>query len=251
MNSEILLPFLVVAAVAGYFQTVTGYGLGMILIGVTSGLDIVPVAATATIVGLLLLVNSAVALPGRFGHIHWPLVTSTALGVVPATLVGIVLLEYLDSRLSRLLHVALGLLIIYGAFSLLRTPVQQDTPSGCSGFVVSGVVSGLCGGLFGIPGPPLIYQFYRQPLPLTAIRNMLTVIFSLTATVRTLLVALQGAIDTQILVLTASAVPVIAVTTWLGRHCPPPLSTRAMRWLTCAVLLGIGSELIGTQLLTL
>jgi len=115
-------------------------------------------------------------------------------------------------------------------------------------FFVSGALSGRCGGLFGIAGPPVIYQCYRQPMPQVAIRNMLILLFAATSGMRTLFVALRGQLDLEILVLTAWAIPVVALATYVGRRWPPPLSPLAMRRLAFAALMVIGGGLIVSEL---
>ncbi|MGC3873409.1 TSUP family transporter [Halomonas sp. GXIMD04776] len=245
---ETLLPFLAVAAVAGYFQTVTGFGLGMIVIGLSSGLGIASVATVATVVSLLMVVNSVVALPGKLQYVHWPAIRAVIVGLLPAILGGVLILDYLSASASRLLQLVLGGLILYGGVSMLLQPSRQTSLSSSMSFFVSGVLSGLCGGLFATPGPPLIYQCYRQPLPLIGISSMLILFFAITSLVRTLFIAFQGQLDTEILVLTAWSIPVIAVTTYAGRRFPPPLSAVMMRRLAFLVLVGIGGGLIGASL---
>lgn len=248
MTPETLLPFLVVTAFAGYFQTVTGFGLGMIVIGLSSSLGIASVATVAAVVSLQMVANSAVALPGKLQHVHWPAVRAVLVGLLPAIVGGVLLLDYLSASASNLLQLALGCLILYGGASMLLHPSHQTVLSSSKSFFVSGVLSGLCGGLFATPGPPLIYQCYRQPLPLIGISSMLILFFSLTSLVRTLFIALQGQLDTEILVLAAWSIPVIAVTTYVGRRFPPPLSTVMVRRLAFLVLIGIGGGLIGASL---
>nr|WP_299246012.1 TSUP family transporter [uncultured Halomonas sp.] len=248
MTSETLLPFLVVTAFAGYFQTVTGFGLGMIVIGVISGLNIVSVATVAAVVSLMSLVNSAVALPGKLKHVHWPVAWAAIAGILPAIGVGVWLLGYMSASASSLLSLLLGAVIIYGGANLALRPSRKNEPSSKLSFLIAGVLSGLLGGLFGVAGPPLIYQCYRQPLPLISIRNMLIMFFAFTALTRTLFIAIQGQLDAEILVLTAWAIPVIALATWLGRRFPPPLTPPTMRRLASVVLIGIGLGLIVPEL---
>ncbi|QEA37616.1 sulfite exporter TauE/SafE family protein [Pistricoccus aurantiacus] len=248
MSIETLGPYLLVAFVAGYFQTVTGFGLGMIVIGVTSALGIASVATVAAVVSLMTLVNSAVALPGKLQHVHWPAAGAVIVALVPSILAGVLLLGYLSESASTLLRLALGAIIIYGGASLIMRPSRQGEPSGKSSFFVSGLLSGLCGGLFGIAGPPLIYQCYRQPFSLISIRNMLIMFFAISALMRTLFVGWQGGLDAQVLLLTAWGIPLIALATYLGRRFPPPLSARTMRRLVFLVLLGIGASLILPEL---
>ncbi|RTQ97288.1 sulfite exporter TauE/SafE family protein [Halomonas nitroreducens] len=248
MTLEVLLPFIAIAAIAGYFQTVTGFGLGMIVMGATSGLDVAPVASVAAVVSLMMLTNSAVALPGKLKHIDMPVIAATVLGIVPATVVGVLLLDYLSGSAASVLRIALGLLVCYGGLSLVLRPRQRETLSSRTSFFISGVLSGLCGGLFGIAGPPVIYQCYRQPLAPVAIRNMLILIFAATSGMRTLFVALKGALDLEILTLTAWAIPVVALATYAGRRWPPRLTPIAMRRLAFVTLLLIGGGLIVSEL---
>nr|WP_298414613.1 sulfite exporter TauE/SafE family protein [uncultured Halomonas sp.] len=244
MTPETLLPFLAVTALAGYFQTVTGFGLGMIVIGLTSSLGIASVATVAAVVSLQMVVNSAVALPGKLQHVHWPAVRAVIIGLLPAIVGGVLLLDYLSASASNLLQLALGCLILYGGASMLLQPSRQMSLSSSTSFFVSGVLSGLCGGLFATPGPPLIYQCYRQPLPLIGISSMLILFFSLTSLVRTLFISFQGQLDTEILVLAAWSIPVIAVTTYIGRRFPPALSAQVMQRVAMLTLIGLGGSIL-------
>lgn len=249
MTFEVLLTFVVIAAVAGYFQTVTGFGLGMIVMGATSGLEVAPVASVAAVVSLMMLANSAVALPGKLKQLDMPVIVATVLGIVPAAAVGVLLLDVLSARAASVLSIALGLLVCIGGLSLVLRPRQRKTLSSRGSFFISGVLSGLCGGLFGIPGPPVIYQCYRQPLPAVAIRNMLILLFAVTSGMRTIFVTLQGTMNVEILALTAWSIPAVAVATYAGRRWPLPLSPADMRRLAFVTLVLIGGGLITSELI--
>lgn len=248
MSLEIPLAFLAIAALAGYFQTVTGFGLGMIVMGATSGLAIAPVASVAAVVSLMTLANSAVALPGKLAHLDRRATLATIAGILPAIMLGVVLLDALSGSAESLVRIILGVVVLYGGVSLVLRPRQRETLSTSASFWVSGVLSGLCGGLFGIAGPPVIYQCYRQPMSLVAIRNMLILLFAVTSAMRTLFVALRGQLDLEILTLTGWAIPVVALATYAGRRWPPPLSPLAMRRLAFLTLMLIGGGLIFAEL---
>lgn len=249
MSLETLLLFALIAAFAGYFQTVTGFGLGMIVMGATGGLDIVPVASMAAVVSLMMLINCAVALPGRLKHLEWRAIRAATLGIVPAIVIGVLLLDYLSGRAASVLRILLGLMVLYGGVSLVLRPSQRETLSSSTGFFISGTLSGLCGGLFGIAGPPLIYHCYRQPLPLSGIGNMLILLFAVTSGTRTLFIATQGRLDGEILILTAWAIPLVALATYVGRRWPPPLSPLGMRRVAMLTLVAIGGGLIAGELI--
>lgn len=52
-----------------YFQTVTGFGLGMIALGAASGLGLMEIAPAAVVVSLLTLCNSPLVLSGNYRHV--------------------------------------------------------------------------------------------------------------------------------------------------------------------------------------
>ncbi|MBF7052886.1 sulfite exporter TauE/SafE family protein [Halomonas sp. KAO] len=249
MSIEVLLPFLAIAAVAGYFQTVTGFGLGMIVMGATSGLSITSVASVAAVVSLMTLANSAVALPGKLKLLDLRATVATIAGIIPSIIVGVLLLDYLSHSAASVLRIALGLVVCYGGLGLVLRPRPRETLSSRGSFFISGMLSGLFGGLFGIAGPPVIYQCYRQPMSLMAIRNMLILLFAATSGMRTLFIGVRGELDAEILILAAWAIPVVALATYIGRRCPPPLSALAMRRVAFVTLMLIGGGLIASEVL--
>ncbi len=243
MSLDILLTFLAIVAVSTYFQTITGFGLGMIVMGAASGLDLLPVAVIAAVNSLLSLANSAFALPGALHHVNWRITRPVLYGMLPAIFAGMLLLHYLGPY-SQILKLLLGIVIIYGGVSVAvhAAPGAQKPTRGV--FVLTGMFSGALAGLFGMAGPPLVYQFYRQNLSLQAIRYSLIFLFTMSAGVRTLVVAGQGQLNYQILMLGLLSLPVGALATLAGKRYPPPLGHAAMRRIASLVLVAIGLSLI-------
>lgn len=241
---ETLLPLLAVIAFATYFQTVTGFGLGMIVIGATSGFDLAPVSVVAAVVSLVTLVNSAVALPGRLHLIDWPGARAVLLGVIPASVVGVLLLDYLSSSAADVLKFMIGAVIAYSGVSFALKPRVLAERSSNRGFFLCGMFSGLSGGLFGMAGPPAIFHFYRQPMEIASIRCMLLLVFAFTSTSRTLFVATRGGLTAEVWALTAFAVLLVALASYAGRRFPPPFSAATMRRIAFATLLLIGLSLM-------
>jgi uncharacterized membrane protein YfcA len=244
MTLDHLVPLLALMGAASYFQTVTGFGLGMIVMGATSGLDLAPVATVATLVSLVTLANSAVALPGKMHHIDWRAVGAATLGILPSVVVGVLILDYLSSAASGILQVLLGAVVLYGGLSAALRPAPLQRRSGDRSFFVSGIFGGLLSGMFGVSGPPLIFQFYRQPLSLVEIRCALILVFTATSVTRTLFSAWQGQLGADIWLQAALAVPVVAVATIAARRFPPPLSGVATRRVAFGVLVVIGGYLM-------
>jgi uncharacterized membrane protein YfcA len=244
MHMHILIPYLAVIAIATYFQTVTGFGLGMIVMGAASGLELVPVATIATTISLLSLANCAVALPGTLHHIDWRTTRAVIYGMVPSVIGGVLLLNYLGGSASHILKLLLGLVVIHGGISVMLKVTPGEQPLSNGSFFFSGFFSGLFSGMFGIAGPPLVYQFYRQKMDLASIRYSLIFLFSVTASIRTLFVASQGELSPEIVALSLSALPVVGLATLAGKRYPPPLRYRTMQCIAFAVLIGIGLSLM-------
>jgi uncharacterized membrane protein YfcA len=244
MMQEKGLLLIALIGAASYFQTVTGFGLGMIVMGATSGLELAPVARIATLLSLLTLANSATALHGKLHHIDWRAVGAAALGALPAVVAGVLLLSYLSSSAAGLLQLLLGAVVLYGGLSAALRPTPLPRRSDDRSFFVSGVFGGLLSGMFGVSGPPLIFQFYRQPLQLVQIRCALIMLFSITSFTRVLFSAYEGQLDAALWLQAAFAVPVVMLMTVAARHFPPPLSATTMRRVAFGVLMGIGAALM-------
>jgi uncharacterized membrane protein YfcA len=239
-----IAPFAIIVAVAVYFHTVTGFGLAMIIMGVASGMGVAAVAVLASVISIVTLLNSAVALRGNFHHLNWRIAGGLVAGVLPASVMGVMILEYLSTTAANIVQLLLGLVIIYGGVSFAWRPEPLRVVSNPSSFAAFGFLGGLIGGLFGIPGPPLIFQFYRQPLSLAEIRTFLIFINAVIAGARTLFVGAQGGLTEDVLLLSAICLPVTALATLAGRRYPPPLDAEAMRRIAFVVLVLMGAGLI-------
>lgn len=244
MHFDLLVALLAVIALGTYFQTVTGFGLGMIVMGATSGFDLAPIGLVAAVVSFVTLVNSGVALPGKLQHIDWRAALPVLAGVLPSVVIGVLLLEYLSTEASDLLQLLLGATIIGSGIIFVLRPTPLPTRSSGVTFFISGFFSGLFGGLFGMAGPPVIFHFYRQPYELVVVRNMLLLVFAFTSGTRTLFVATRDVLTADVWLLTAVAIPLVAVATMVGRRYPPPLSPTAMRRIAFGVLVAIGVSLV-------
>ncbi|WP_069267248.1 sulfite exporter TauE/SafE family protein [Paraburkholderia nodosa] len=244
MTHEKVLVLIALIGAASYFQTITGFGLSMIVMGATSGFSLAPLASIATLLSLVTLANSAAALPGKLHHIDWRAVGAATLGVLPSVVVGVMVLDYLSASASGMLQLLLGAVVLYGGLSAALRPVPLAQRSGNRSFFVSGVFGGLLSGMFGVSGPPLIFQFYRQPLKLIEIRCALILLFTVTSLVRVMFSAWEGELPASICIEAALAAPVVMLMTLAARHYPPPLSSLAMRRLAFGVLMIIGASLV-------
>lgn len=239
---------LLIIALGTYFQTLTGFGLAMIVIGLSSGFELTSVPFIATVVSLISLVSSAIALPKHMHHIDWRIANTTLLGIVPSSIVGVVLLNFLNAQAASILELLLGLIIVYSGISFALSPKQRSKESSLKSFFGVGFISGLCGGLFGMPGPPVIFHMYRQPMEMVVIRNMLLLMFSCTAFTRTFYEVITDGLPQETLITSAIALPCVAIVTLLAQRFPPPVSPITMRRITFISLVLIGLGLIAGSL---
>src|SRR5699024_2656632 len=120
---------LFIVALGTYFQTVTGFGLAMIVIGISSGLELTRVPFIATVVSIISLANIGLALRNHIHHIHWECTNTTLMGVVPSSILSVLLLNYLNAQAKYILEFLLGLIIVYSGVIFALRPHQRKTLS--------------------------------------------------------------------------------------------------------------------------
>lgn len=222
--------FLLVVFLGSYFQALTGFALGIVLMGYVALLSPIPLGLAASLLTVLGLANTLTSLgKGGWGQVNWTFLRQITLGVIPGTIIGLYLLERLEGAYTSALQLILGITIIFAAISLIVRPRPYAAPSPGRSFLMSGSLGGLLGGLFGVPGPPLIYHLYRQPVSLAAIRTTLLLVFGLICLFRIGLEVVHGSLNAKVLELTLFSVPVAAFAGWLYVRFPPALSDTTVR----------------------
>jgi uncharacterized membrane protein YfcA len=244
MEPSALVAFLVVVAIGSYIQTVTGFALGLIIMGAVTLFGLAPVEFSAIVVSLLAVVNSSLALLKQHRTVHLPSFWPVVAGLFPGVLVGIFLLEFFSLHAIQLLRFLLGAFIITSGVLLLYKPHPKTKLDSRSRFVAIGIIGGLFGGLFSTGGPPIVYHLYRQPLSVAVIRTTLLAIFIIATSLRILYVGIRGDINWPVLHLTLYCIPIVVVFTVFGRKFRPPLSDLAMRRLAFALLILLGVMLL-------
>jgi len=238
MIEEVVSYALIVAVIglSSYVQAVIGFGIALIVMGVVSSLGLMPIYDAAIIVSLVAMVNTATSLlKGRSG-VRWREAGVSLVFSLPALALGLYLLDVLSGAHLASLRVVLGVTILLSGLMLLKPPRAGAEISGLGSFALFGVLSGILGGMFSTGGPPVVFQFYRQPLALPVIRDSLLTLFLAGSTMRTVLVAATDGIETRLLILTAIALPVVVLCSMLGRKYPPNVSETRLRQMVFALL---------------
>lgn len=244
MTAWQLCAFLLCVAVATCAQSITGFAMALVLLGLCGLLDVAPLAEVANVATVLSLVSAAVALRGSRRAIDWPMLRMTGSGSLIGVALGVFLLAWLQSNVVVVLRLLLGLTVVACALVVLlrAEPLPHRSPGWT--FSLFGALSGVLGGLFSASGPPLVYQFYRQPLALEKLRDTLVAALAVSSALRLSMVVASGQFSARALGLCALATPLAAGMTWWMRRHPPPWPRRAVLVLVCALLLATGAGLI-------
>lgn len=237
---------LLTLAVGAYVQALTGFAMGLIVVGVVAIGGWVSVAVVAAVVSVATFFNVAAALGGRLHQVHWREAGLMTAGMVPAVFGGLVLLEYLDAEAAELLHTLLALSILSGGIVLTLRPAPRSTAAGSVASLTMGTIGGLMTGMFATGGPPVVYHMYRQPYAVATIRATLLATFGVACVARLALLGIGGDLTSDVLLLAAAALPVVIGATLIGRHFPLPLSDEATRRLAFAFLMALGLTMLIT-----
>ncbi len=240
MEMSTLAVYLLAAFVGSYVQSVTGFAMGMIIIAVTVGGGLVEVPIITAVISIISLVNILLALRGRSHHLQVRMVVWLSVGLVPATGVGVLVLEVLDSHSRWLLELLLGLFIVVGSLSMMLRPIPRTRISAPWACVTAGLAGGLLGGMFAASGPVIGWFNYRQPLSVAEIRATLLACFALTTTLRSMVVGFSGGLTEEVWLLAGMALPLVLLGTWAGRRFAPPLAEDALKRCAFGLLLLMG-----------
>ncbi|MGZ5180575.1 MAG: TSUP family transporter [Ramlibacter sp.] len=236
--------FLLCVAVASCAQSITGFAMALILLGLCGLFDVAPLADVANVATVLSLVSAAVALRGAHKALDWRILRATAAGSVAGVAVGVVLLGWLQANVVVVLQLLLGLTVIACAIVVLRPTRAVARPSPTWSFALFGGLSGVLGGLFSASGPPLVYQFYRQPLSLDTLRNTLVAALATSSLLRLAMVVPTGHFSRHAVLLSILATPLAAAITWWIRSRPGAWPRHAVLKVVCGLLLLTGVGLV-------
>ena len=243
--------FIFIALLAAFCQNLTGFAFGLILVGLTGALQIVSIADAANIACILSIANNLVYLSKSprmsFGPLLKPMLISSMIGLM----IGFISLSWFTDNGITLLRLILGISIFGSAVALFLIKTNTNATSKKSSTWIAGFLTGVLGGMFATPGPPLVYHLYSQPLDKDLVRHYLFIIFGLTSAARLVIALFTGELTMNAIILSAIAFPAITIATILQLKHPVNLSRRAAQMLVTALLLTTGLGLMYSSLKTM
>lgn len=234
------LLFAAFVALAVYAQSLTGFALALILLGLVGVTNLVPLPDAANAVTVLIIVNALMFFYSR-GTARVERVIMPAVGAsLLSSLIGMALVTFLAANAYEVLRMILGVSVVICAFLLWRASTTFSSTSSAGYFTVVGTVSGVLGGMFSAAGPPLVYAVYRQPWPLERMQESLIFCFAVGAVLRLAIMAAFGHFSSSAVVLAAEAIPVTLIVTAVSATSSPPMSNAAVKNVVCILLVGSG-----------
>lgn len=240
--------FITIALLAAFCQNLTGFAFGLILVGLTGALQIISIADAANIACILSIANNFVYLSRSprlsFGPLLKPMLISSMIGLV----FGFISLSWFSAEGINGLRLILGISIFGSAIALFLINANARKTSKKSSTLVAGFLTGILGGLFATPGPPLVYHLYSQPLDKDVVRQYLFIVFGVTSAARLIIAIFTGELTMNAVVLSAIAFPAITIATVLQLKYPLNLSRQFSQRLVTALLLATGLGLMYSAL---
>lgn len=243
-----LIAFWAIAAVAAWVQSMAGFALALILMGSVGAMGLMPVSLAAAVISVLMIVNGVAVLLRDWHEADRRVLQALLIGALPGLVIGYLLLNWLAGATVAGLQLLLGLVIAGSALQLSLRPRGLMQPTGTPGLTLTGFGGGILGGLFSTPGPPVIWQLYRQPMDLVTVRATLLAFFFLTQVFRLSMIVVSGGLTQHVLITSAGAAPAVLLGTWVAQRFPPPIPPATIRRIAGVLLFASGGSMVATGL---
>jgi len=232
--------FVTFVAIAVYTQNLTGFALALVLLGLVGLTELVALPDAINAVTIIAVINAAAFLQRRRPVSIEPAMKPAVIASLVGVLAGMTILTLLAAQALHMLRALLGVAIVACALLLWRSTQPWPATSSAKFFTCIGALSGVLGGLFATPGPPLVYAVYRQPWPVKIIQESLVFSFGVGAAFRLLIILITGQINIQSFLLAAESIPVIFAVTMFTANRQPPFSKQVIKHVVCVLLLCAG-----------
>lgn len=218
---------------SAFAQAVSGFGFSLLAIPL-----LIPVIGakqaiiTATVLSGVLTLGSSL---GERRYVQWRPVLTLSGAAMCGIPIGVLILVIAD---PELLTLAVGVLVVVATLLLSRRPSERQRGPGM--LAGAGVVSGVLLSSTGMNGPPVVMAFQSTPEPPRKFRASLQASFLIQDALAIAGFAIVGQLDGATLLLSSTAVPLLAVGWWLGNLVFAHVSTRLFRKIVLAMLLTSG-----------
>ena len=217
MTAETLAAGIAIAFLAAVCQSVTGFGFALVMTPLLAlAWEVKPAVATSILLGTVVLFP----LLGEVrGHVSLPRVSTLFAGFVVGVPPGVFLLERLDADTLRLVVAGAAIL---GGLLLYFSPALASGDDSLLLRLTAGAISGAIGSSTSMGGPPIVLYLLGREREIERFRATLVAFFLPASGLTLVAFAIVGQITGDVLLLSAAALPAMAVGlgagAWLRRH---------------------------------
>jgi uncharacterized membrane protein YfcA len=153
-------------------------------------------------------------LPGVWRDIHWRALLWLTVGCLVGTPVGVYALAHMP---AAPLTLALAVFVLAAALLLARGYALKSFPGPAATFA-TGTASGLCGGGFGMSGPPVVLFFFSSPAGAAAGRASLIAFFLITDATGLVFLSWDGLLSAASVWHALLLMPALVAGVWVGNR---------------------------------
>lgn len=224
---------------AGLVMGITGFGAGLVAMGIL--VTLMPVARATVIVAVLGLACPVLNLWTLRRNIQWREVWPILVTALPAALLGVFLLQNLPGQVLR---IAVATMILAGCATMLWSPKKTRLHKSFPWAYGAGALGGVFNGALGTGGPPVVLYSLLRGWDKSVSKGVLSAYFTMTGTWRLIVLTTTGVATAGDLQLGAlMLIPALAAT-YLGTHIFRRMSNNAFRYATMMLLVGLSVKLI-------
>jgi len=230
---QILLTITIIFA--GHF--VKGFsGFGSAIVAAPLLALFMPLRTVVPLMALVSLPAGVFMVATTWRHVAWRETLLVSVGMIVTTWAGLpVLLAVENQVLKQAFAVVMVLFVLPALWG--RGPVRQRRAHPLVTLLV-GVVAGLTGILFAVPGPPLVLYFtYTMSDDVDRFRGTLSAILLINAAIQAVAFAGEGVLTVELLVLSVALVPVLVAGLWLGGWLVRRVQVRRFRQAVAGILI--------------
>lgn len=210
MGWETAAYFIVCVFAAAIVRGYSGFGFSML--AVTSLSLVLTPAEVIPPIFMMEIAASISLLPGIWKDVHWRALGWLSLGCLAATPIGVWCLASVPAAPMK---VAMGFAVLV-AVALLWFGYARKSMPGRAATLVTGGISGLLNGAFGIGGPPVVLFFFSSPAGTAIGRASLIAFFIGTDAMALGFLAREGLVTSDAFTRFLMLVPPLLAGQWLG-----------------------------------
>jgi uncharacterized membrane protein YfcA len=231
-HMDVLVPLLLIAALAGAVRGFTGFGTALVFIPIASG--IVPPWQAVIILYIIDSVTTLPLIPDAVRKCTWREVAPLSVGAAFTVPIGAHFLLTVDSTALRW---ALGALAL-GAVGILASGWRYHSVPGRFISAAIGASSGFLGGLCSFWGPPIVIFWLGGQSGADTVRANIIVFLAAMTCVAGITFAAHGLFESHVVVLALLVMPIYGCTVWIGTKLFPYASESAFRRIAYLIITG-------------